>query len=260
MTRKLVFTVPCLRLSIKGTAWRTSRQVYLLCGWERHLTGLPHLRVVDGNSKWARYSNLIAFRDRRMNVQLNTNRNLTWVCRSNAARHSVREVDISLELSRTLWHFPRTRVDNVLPATNITYKLPGSLCPIQQRSITTPKLSPLGIMNVIQNSMQWRGFNLSESCEVAELDQHQIFFSITSQKIVLKITWNKSEPKLTVETKKRRGVRNYRELIIEQCRLTERDFEVSLRSSSQQPPDIIRSHICLYIKCDLLQPWIEPVT
>ena len=49
----------CLTLSIKGTVWRTSRQVYLLCGWERHLTGFPHLDVIG---KWpatptrARYS------------------------------------------------------------------------------------------------------------------------------------------------------------------------------------------------------------
>ena len=38
---------PCLNLSIKGTVWRTSRQVYLLCRWERHLAGFPHLGVVD---------------------------------------------------------------------------------------------------------------------------------------------------------------------------------------------------------------------
>ena len=39
--------LPCLTFSIKGTVWRTSRQVYLLCRWERHLTGFPHLSVVD---------------------------------------------------------------------------------------------------------------------------------------------------------------------------------------------------------------------
>ena len=27
--------------------WGTSRQVYLLCRWERHLAGFPHLGVVD---------------------------------------------------------------------------------------------------------------------------------------------------------------------------------------------------------------------
>ena len=27
--------------------WRTSRQVYLLCRWEKHLAGFPHLGVVD---------------------------------------------------------------------------------------------------------------------------------------------------------------------------------------------------------------------
>ena len=41
--------LPCLTLSIKETVWRTSWQVYLLCRWERHLAGLPHLSVVD---KW----------------------------------------------------------------------------------------------------------------------------------------------------------------------------------------------------------------
>ena len=61
------FTVkllPCLTLSIKGTVWKTSRQVYLLCCWERHLAGFPHLRVVDrwpATLKRARYSALIAF-------------------------------------------------------------------------------------------------------------------------------------------------------------------------------------------------------
>ena len=39
--------LPCLTLSIEGTVWRTSRQVYLLCRWERHLAGFPHLGVVD---------------------------------------------------------------------------------------------------------------------------------------------------------------------------------------------------------------------
>ena len=39
--------LPCLTLSIEGTVWRTSRQVYLLCRRERHLAGFPHLGVVD---------------------------------------------------------------------------------------------------------------------------------------------------------------------------------------------------------------------
>ena len=47
MTLKLVFTASLLDFSIKGTVWRTTPQVYLLCRWERHLTGFPHLGVVD---------------------------------------------------------------------------------------------------------------------------------------------------------------------------------------------------------------------
>ena len=39
--------LPCLTLSIKGTVWRTSRQVYLLCRSKRHLAGFPHLGVVN---------------------------------------------------------------------------------------------------------------------------------------------------------------------------------------------------------------------
>ena len=47
-TLRLVFTaLPCLTLSIKGTVWRTSLHVYLLCCWERHLSGFPHPGVVD---------------------------------------------------------------------------------------------------------------------------------------------------------------------------------------------------------------------
>ena len=47
--KKLVFAAASLLLtfSIKGTVWRTSWQVRLLCRWERHLTGFPHLGVVD---------------------------------------------------------------------------------------------------------------------------------------------------------------------------------------------------------------------
>ena len=48
MTLKLVFTASLLDAQhFKGTVWRTSRQVYLLCRWERHLAGFPHLGVVD---------------------------------------------------------------------------------------------------------------------------------------------------------------------------------------------------------------------
>ena len=48
VTLKLVFTASLLdALSIEATVWRTSRQVYLLCRWERHLAGFPHLGVVD---------------------------------------------------------------------------------------------------------------------------------------------------------------------------------------------------------------------
>ena len=39
--------LPCLTLSIEGTEWRTSRQVCLLCRWERHLAGFLHLSVVN---------------------------------------------------------------------------------------------------------------------------------------------------------------------------------------------------------------------
>ena len=64
MTLKLVFTAPCLTLSIEGTVWSTSRQVYLLCRWKKHLAGFPHLGVVDrwlATPKRARYNALIAF-------------------------------------------------------------------------------------------------------------------------------------------------------------------------------------------------------
>ena len=40
MTLKLVFTASLL--DAHRTVWRTSRQVYLSCRWERHLTGFPH--------------------------------------------------------------------------------------------------------------------------------------------------------------------------------------------------------------------------
>ena len=49
MTIKLVgySQLPCLTLSIKGTVRRTSRLVYLLCRWERHLARFTHLGEVD---------------------------------------------------------------------------------------------------------------------------------------------------------------------------------------------------------------------
>ena len=56
--------LPCLMVSVEWTVWRTSRQVYLLCHWEKHLVGFPHPRVIDKwptTSKLARYSALIAF-------------------------------------------------------------------------------------------------------------------------------------------------------------------------------------------------------
>ena len=41
---KLVFAqLSYLTLSIKGTVWRTSRQVYLLCRWLRQLAGFSIL-------------------------------------------------------------------------------------------------------------------------------------------------------------------------------------------------------------------------
>ena len=46
MTLKLVFTASCLTLSNKGTVWRTSRQVYLLCRG-KGTYGFSHLGVVD---------------------------------------------------------------------------------------------------------------------------------------------------------------------------------------------------------------------
>ena len=69
MTLKLVFTASRLTLSIKRTAWRTSRKVYLLCRWERHSVGFPHLGMVDrspATPNEARYSDLTVFRDRKI--------------------------------------------------------------------------------------------------------------------------------------------------------------------------------------------------
>ena len=47
MNLKLVFTIPCLTFNIKGTVWRTSRQLCLLCRWERRLAGFPHVGVIN---------------------------------------------------------------------------------------------------------------------------------------------------------------------------------------------------------------------
>ena len=63
-----------LDVSINGTVWKTSRQVYLWCRWEGHLAGFPHLGVVDtwpATPKRARYSALIASCDKRINMLLN---------------------------------------------------------------------------------------------------------------------------------------------------------------------------------------------
>ena len=46
MTLKLVFTASWLTLSIKSLVCRTSRQVYLLCRWKRHLAKFLHLDMV----------------------------------------------------------------------------------------------------------------------------------------------------------------------------------------------------------------------
>ena len=45
-TFKLVFTASLIDIQHSGTAWNESRQVDLLCRWERHLARLPHLGVV----------------------------------------------------------------------------------------------------------------------------------------------------------------------------------------------------------------------
>ena len=44
LTNKMNSQLPCLTLSIKGTVWKTSRQVYL-CRWEKHFK-IPYLRVI----------------------------------------------------------------------------------------------------------------------------------------------------------------------------------------------------------------------
>ena len=76
MTLKLVWysQLLCLTLSITGTVWRTSRQVRLLCHWERHLAGFPHFGVVDrwlATPKRARIAHWSLSRDRRIHKQQN---------------------------------------------------------------------------------------------------------------------------------------------------------------------------------------------
>ena len=44
MPLKLIFTAFLLDI---GTVRRTSRQVYLLCRWEKHITEFFHLGVID---------------------------------------------------------------------------------------------------------------------------------------------------------------------------------------------------------------------
>ena len=78
MTLNWYSQLPCLTLSIKGTVWRTSRQVYLLCRWERHLAGFPHLGEVDSwlaTPKRARIAHWSLSRERRMNMHLNKKKN-----------------------------------------------------------------------------------------------------------------------------------------------------------------------------------------
>ena len=41
-----IHSFPAWRSALKGQCGE-SRQVYLLCRWERHFTGFPHLSVVD---------------------------------------------------------------------------------------------------------------------------------------------------------------------------------------------------------------------
>ena len=56
--------LPCLTLNIERTVGRTSRQVYVLCRWERHLAGFPYLREVRrwlATPKRASSSALITF-------------------------------------------------------------------------------------------------------------------------------------------------------------------------------------------------------
>ena len=64
MTLNLLFTASLLDVQQQGAERRTSRQVYSLCCWKRHLAGFPHLGVVDrwpATPKRARCSDLIAF-------------------------------------------------------------------------------------------------------------------------------------------------------------------------------------------------------
>ena len=70
-----VLSFPPWRSAFEGTEWRTSRQVYLLCLWERHLTGFSHFGVVDRwpvTLKRARIAHWSLSRDRKINTQINT--------------------------------------------------------------------------------------------------------------------------------------------------------------------------------------------
>ena len=77
MTLKSVFTASLLdavALNFIGSVWRTNRQVYLLCRWERHLAEFPHLRMVDrwpATPEQACKAHLSLSRDRKINMRLN---------------------------------------------------------------------------------------------------------------------------------------------------------------------------------------------
>ena len=69
--------LPSLTLSIKGTVSRTSQQVYLFCGREKHLAGF--LRLVWYTNEWQLLSELVIAlrslsRDRRINRTRTTDR------------------------------------------------------------------------------------------------------------------------------------------------------------------------------------------
>ena len=69
-----IHSFPSWRLALTGTVWRTSRQVYVLCCWERHLAGFPHLGVVDrrlATPKQARTALWSLSRDRKINMEVN---------------------------------------------------------------------------------------------------------------------------------------------------------------------------------------------
>ena len=62
MTVKLLFTAILPDAQRQRDCVKTSRQVYLLCRWERHVAGFPHLGVIarwPATSKRVHYSALI---------------------------------------------------------------------------------------------------------------------------------------------------------------------------------------------------------